>query len=179
MGANSVNNSSGGMGLIFLIGFMGCGKTTLGRKLAARLGYDFIDLDHAFEAQEGMTIAEYFSKFGEDSFREKESTILKQTAYPQHAVISTGGGLPCFFDNMQWMNAHGKTVYIKLSPKTLADRLEHEKHKRPVLNGRNEQELVLFIEERLKDRDRFYNKASIIADGIGLTAERVETLLTI
>ena len=178
-GKVSPNSSESGPDLIFLTGFMGCGKTTLGRKLASRLGYDFIDLDHAFEKQEGIIIAEFFSKFGEDVFREKESALLKQTTYPARAVISTGGGLPCFFDNMEWMNAHGKTIYIKLSPKTLADRLEHEKHKRPVLNGRNEKELIDFIEEKLSERDKFYSQASIIADGIGLTAEKVEQLLNI
>src|SRR5258708_22683493 len=158
----SVNNSLSGLGLIFLIGFMGCGKTTLGRKLASRLGYEFMDLDHILEAQVGMSIAEYFSSFGEDAFRKLESDVLKQTKYPEHAVISTGGGLPCFFDNMQWMNTHGKTVYIKLSPKTLADRLENEKEKRPVLNGAKGKDLVDFIEEKLTERDKFYNQAIII-----------------
>jgi shikimate kinase len=170
-------NSSLDFGLVFLIGFMGCGKTTLGRKLAARLGYEFLDLDHILEAQVGMSIAEYFSSFGEGSFRELESQVLKTTVYPEHAIISTGGGLPCYFDNIEWMNAHGKTVYIKLSPKTLADRLENEKHKRPVLNGRNEKELVAFIEEKLAERDKFYYQAAVIADGIGLTAEKAEQLL--
>ena len=88
------------LGLIFLIGFMGCGKTTLGRKLASRLGYEFMDLDHILEVQVGMSIAEYFSSFGEDAFRKLESEVLKQTQYPQHAIISTGGGLPCFFDTI-------------------------------------------------------------------------------
>jgi shikimate kinase len=174
----SLNSSAGGLGLIFLIGFMGCGKTTLGRKLAARLGYEFMDLDHILEAQVGMSIAEYFSSFGEDAFRKLESEVLKQTKYPEHAVISTGGGLPCFFDNMQWMNTQGKTVYINLSPKTLADRLENEKGKRPVLNGAKGKDLVDFIEEKLSERDKFYNQATIIADGLGLTAEKVEHLLS-
>jgi len=112
------------MGLIFFTGFMGCGKTTWSRKLAAHLGYEFIDLDHVLEEQVGMSIAEYFSSFGEEAFRKLESEVLKQTPYPENAVVSTGGGLACFFDNMHWMNTHGKTVYIKLSPKTLVDRLE-------------------------------------------------------
>jgi shikimate kinase len=175
----SVNNlkpASGGLGLIFLIGFMGCGKTTLGRKLASRLGYEFIDLDHILEAKVGMTIAEYFSKFGEKAFRKLESEVLKRTNYSENAVVSTGGGLPCFFDNMDWMNTHGKTVYIKLSPKTLADRLENEKDKRPVLNDHGE-DLVAFIAGKLAERDKFYNQASIIADGLSLTAEKVEGLL--
>src|SRR5476651_2201785 len=88
---------------IFLIGYMGSGKTTLGRRLAARLGYEFIDLDQVFEEKEGITIAQYFTYYGEDAFRKEESAILKQTHYPEKAVISTGGGLPCFFDNMDWM----------------------------------------------------------------------------
>jgi shikimate kinase len=165
------------LGLIFLIGFMGSGKTTLGRKLAPRLGYEFIDLDHTVEAQEGMTIAEYFSKFGEEAFRRLESKVLRQTPYPANAVISTGGGLPCFFDNMEWMNNHGKTIYIKLSPKTLADRLQKEKDKRPVLREHKGDDLVAFIEGKLHERDGFYNQASIITDGLNLTAERLEQIL--
>ena len=164
-------------GLIFLIGFMGCGKTTLGRKLASRLGYMFMDLDHVFEAREGMTIAEYFSKYGEDAFRKLESEVLKTHKYPEHAIIATGGGLPCFFDNMDWMNAHGKTVYIKLTPKTLADRLQNEKDERPLLRERHGEALVQFIAEKLEERESFYNKANIIANGVSLTAERIEELL--
>ena len=166
-------------GLIFLVGFMGCGKTTLGRKLSSRLGYGFMDLDHVLEAKEGMTIADYFKKFGEDAFRKLESEVLKQTVYPEHAVISTGGGLPCFFDNMDWMNAHGKTVYIKLSPKTLAERLENEKEERPLLREKHGETLVAFISDKLRERETFYNKASIIADGISLTARKVESLLNV
>ena len=97
------------MSLVFLVGFMGCGKTSWGRKLAAGLGYDFIDLDHVLEANTGITIAEYFSTHGEEEFRKLEAKILKETPYPQNTIVSTGGGMPCFFDNMDWMNAHGKT----------------------------------------------------------------------
>lgn len=174
---NTSKSTPDDLGLIFLIGFMGCGKTTLGRKLASRLGYEFMDLDHILEAQEGMTIAEYFSKFGEAAFRKLESEVLKQTEYPKHAVISTGGGLPCFFDNMEWMNARGTTVYIQLSPKTLADRLENEKDKRPVLREHKGDDLVAFIDDKLAERDKFYTRAAIIADGSSLTAEKVEKLL--
>jgi len=152
---------------------MGSGKTTLGRKLASRMGYAFMDLDHILEAREGMTIAEYFSRFGEDAFRKLESDVLKQTSYPENAVVSTGGGLPCFFDNMQWMNAHGKTIYIKLAPKILADRLKNERIERPVLNGKHGEELLAFIEEKLAEREKFYNQAAIITDGLSLTADKV------
>jgi shikimate kinase len=179
---NTLSNESSApasdeLGLIFLVGFMGCGKTTLGRKLASRLGYQFMDLDHILEAKEGMTIAEYFKRFGEDAFRKLESEVLKQTDYPEHAVISTGGGLPCFFDNMEWMNGHGKTIYIKLSPKTLAGRLEKEKDERPLLREKHGEALVAFIGDKLIEREVFYNEATIVADGLSLTAEKVEQLL--
>jgi len=162
---------------LFLIGFMGCGKTTLGKKLAAKLGFPFIDLDHVFEQQAGMTIGEYFTINGEDAFRLLESQILKQTDYSQNTIISTGGGLPCFFDNMDWMNAHGKTLYIKLSPKTLASRLENEKIHRPLLREKHGQFLIDFIGEKLLERELYYGKASIIADGLSLTAEKVIEVL--
>lgn len=163
--------------LIFLVGFMGCGKTTLGRKLAANLGIEFIDLDHLLEAHAGMTIAQYFEKFGEAAFRKLESEILQQTAYPEQAVIATGGGLPCFFDNMPWMNAHGKTIYIKLPPKTLAQRLENEKDERPLLREKQGDELVDFITGKLTEREPFYSQATIVANGIDLTVKKVKALL--
>jgi shikimate kinase len=162
---------------IFLIGFMGSGKTTLGRKLANHLGYEFIDLDHKLEQKVELSIAEYFSFFGEDAFRKLESEILKKTVYPENAVISTGGGLPCFFDNMEWMKEHGKTVYIKLSPKTLADRLEKGKEDRPLLQEKHGDALIDFIEQKLSEREGFYSQANIVADGLSLTAERLEQIL--
>lgn len=165
------------MGLIFFTGFMGCGKTTWSRKLAAHLGYEFIDLDHVLEEQAGMTIAEYFSSFGEESFRKLESEVLKQTEYPENAVVSTGGGLPCFFDNMEWMNTHGKTVYIKLSPKTLVDRLEKGKAKRPLLADKHGDELLAFIADKLAEREPYYLQAKYIANGIDMTVEYLEQLV--
>ena len=163
----------------FLVGFMGCGKTTWSRKLAAKLGYEFIDLDHVLEAKAGMSIAEYFSSFGEDAFRKLESDVLKQTEYPENVVVSTGGGLPCFFDHMQWMNANGKTLYIKLSPKTLADRLENSKTVRPVLQGKQGTELVEFITGKLAEREGYYLQASNIVEGIDISVEKLEEALGI
>jgi shikimate kinase len=167
------------MGCIFLIGFMGCGKTTLGRKLAARLNYTSIDLDHLLEEQAGMSVAEYFASFGETAFRLAEAEVLKNTAYPENAVISTGGGLPCFFDNMQWMKAKGQVVYIKLSPKTLANRLEHGKEERPLLRDKQGDELVNFISTKLAEREAFYMQAQVIADGLNLTADKVVEVLSL
>jgi len=145
--------------------------------LAAHLGYEFIDLDHVLEAQAGMSIAEYFSSFGEESFRLLESEVLKQAEYPENAVISTGGGLPCFFNHMQWMNSHGKTVYIQLSPKTLVDRLEKGKAKRPLLNEKHGDELLAFITEKLAEREAWYLQAKYIANGIDMSVEYLEELI--
>lgn len=163
---------------IFLIGFMGSGKTTLGRKLASRMGFEFIDLDHKLEQQVELSIAEYFSLFGEDAFRNLESQVLKATLYPENAIISTGGGLPCYFDNMDWMKVNGKVIYIKLPPKTLADRLESGKEERPLLQDKHGDDLVNFIEQKLAEREEFYMQANIIAEGLSLTAERLEQIIT-
>jgi shikimate kinase len=162
---------------IFLIGFMGSGKTTLGRKLAARMNYEFIDLDHKLEQQVELSIAEYFSLFGEDAFRKLEAEVLRKTAYSDNVIISTGGGLPCYFDNMDWMKANGKVVYLKLTPKTLADRLESVKEDRPLLQDKHGDALIAFIEQKLAEREPFYSQANIIADGLSLTAERLKQVL--
>jgi len=162
---------------IFLTGFMGSGKTTLGRKLAARMNYEFIDLDHKLEQRVELSIAEYFTLFGEDSFRRLEAEVLRKTPYPENVIISTGGGLPAYFDNMDWMKENGKVVYIKLAPKTLADRLESGKEERPLLQDKHGEALVAFIEQKLAEREPFYSQANIIADGLSLTAERLEQIL--
>lgn len=165
------------MNRIFLIGFMGCGKTSWGRKLAAGLGYEFIDLDHVLEAQVEMTIAEYFAAHGEDAFRRLESQVLKETPYPNNVVVSTGGGLPCFFDHMDWMNADGKTIYIQLTPKTLADRLENARVKRPVLQDKKGAELEAFIEHKLAERESFYLQATHIVNGINMSVDGLIDIL--
>jgi shikimate kinase len=165
------------MSLVFLVGFMGCGKTSWGRKLSTALGYEFIDLDHAFEAHAGMTIAEYFTTHGEEAFRKLESDILKQTPYAQNTIVSTGGGLPCFFDNMEWMNQHGHTLYIQLSPKALAGRLENAKTPRPVLQGKKGDELVEFITGKLAEREGYYTKASHHISGIDMSVEKLSSKL--
>jgi shikimate kinase len=161
------------MSRVYLIGFMGCGKTSWGKKLATGLGYNFIDLDHVLEAQVGSTIAEYFASHGEDAFRKLESEVLKQTEYPENVIVSTGGGLPCFFDHMEWMNRHGQTLYIQLSPKGLASRLENAKTPRPVLQGKKGEELVEFIEHKLAEREGFYLQATHYIDGIDMSVEKL------
>lgn len=171
------NNKANIAHRIFLIGYMGSGKTTLGKRLAARLGYAFIDLDYAFEEQQGISIAQYFTQHGEYAFRQGESALLKQIVYPPKSIISTGGGLPCFFDNMAWMNANGQTVYIKLNAKVLAARLENGKEERPLLREKNGDELVAFIDEKLNEREPYYSKAHLMVSDMNLSVEKLELLL--
>ncbi|MGV8877852.1 MAG: shikimate kinase [Sphingobacteriaceae bacterium] len=158
---------------IFLTGFMGCGKTTLGRKLASKLEGEFVDLDHLIEAKEGITIGEYFSAYGEDQFRKLESAVLKETPYSSNAIISTGGGVPCFFDNMDWMNEQGITVYIKLPAAVLASRLEQDNNQRPVLQANKGEALIAFIEQKLMAREPFYQRAKLIINGLDLTTDKL------
>lgn len=158
---------------IFLIGFMGCGKSTLGRKLATKLGYDLIDLDHQIEKNTGLTVGDYFSTHGEEAFRKLESETLQAFDYPKNCVIATGGGTPCFFDNIDWMNANGTTIYIEMPPAALAKRLESGIAKRPLLRNLTPEGVLEFIEGKLAEREPFYTKASLVMSGISLTADDI------
>jgi shikimate kinase len=158
---------------IYLVGFMGSGKTTFGRKLAQKLDYAFVDLDDRLAAQSGKTIPELFANLGESGFRKLEQEVLHQTMADADIVVSTGGGTPCFFDNMAWMNGQGKTVYMHLDAKALASRLEHAKSPRPLLAGRKGEELLHFIDEKLAERQAFYQQANMMVSGIDLTPEKL------
>ena len=114
---------------IFLIGFMGCGKSSLGKRLARRLNYRFVDLDEEIERQTGRSIAEIFSRDGENYFRQLEANILRQIEWSLPTVVATGGGTPCYFDNMNYINNNGVSVYLRMSPKSLAWRLENTQKK--------------------------------------------------
>ena len=156
---------------------MGCGKSTFGKKLAANIGSEFIDLDIQFEKMVGTSIREYFAEHGEEAFRKEESRILKTFDYPTNCVVATGGGAPCYFDNMEWMNKKGLTVYIQMSPAALAARLEKGKAKRPLLKNLNEAEIVDFIVDKLAVRSSFYKMAFTTVNGVDLSIERLRTCL--
>jgi len=144
---------------IYLIGYMGSGKSTLGRKLANKLGLQFVDMDHYIEQRNCKTIPQLFSEEGEEVFREKERQALEELSEFTDLVIATGGGAPCFFDNMDLMNRTGKTIYLDIHPKILAHRLKHSKTERPLIKGKSEAELIRFIDETLEKRNRFYKQA--------------------
>ncbi len=147
---------------VYLIGFMGSGKSFLGRQLAMSLGFEFMDLDQQIEQKAGMTISQIFERFGEDHFRKLEQAVLQETETRKKTIVSTGGGAPCFFDNMEWMNQQGLTIYLQASPTLLADRLQSEMAHRPLLAHLNTTELIQFIEDKVASRTHFYEQAHII-----------------
>jgi len=147
---------------IFLTGYMGAGKTTAGRELAKVLELDFIDLDHFIQARYQKTVGQIFQEVGENEFRIIERNILKEVGEFEDVVISTGGGTPCFFNNMEYMNNAGTTVYLKARPEALASRLNSCKEKRPLIKDKDEQELYTFIVDSLEKREPYYSQAKII-----------------
>lgn len=146
---------------------MGCGKTFLGQQWSKVRGMGFIDLDSLIEKQEKQTINEIFTHKGEAYFREKEREILFQTASFQNMIIACGGGTACFMDNMEWMRAHGETIYLKASEFVLFDRLSKEKNNRPIIKDMSDEELQKFIYKTLNERERFYEMADRIIELAG------------
>ena len=153
------------MKTIVLVGFPGSGKSTVGRRLASRLSLPFYDTDSYFETKYHITVSDFFSKYGEDFFRICEKSVLEELLFLPPCVIATGGGLPCHGDAMQLINESALSVYIKLSQKTLFDRLLHSKKVRPLLFGKTSEELLAYIEETLLQREVFYSRATICVKG--------------
>lgn len=161
------------MNLIYLIGYMGAGKTTLGSALAQTLDAKFIDLDHYIQEHNNKTINQLFEEYGEIGFRKIENDSLKTLSISEERIIiATGGGAPCFYDNMEIMNKSGITIYLKASPKALCQRLNIPEHKmkRPLIRDKNETELLEFVETNLSIREPFYNQAKIIFETEYLTS---------
>jgi shikimate kinase len=144
---------------VFLIGYMGAGKTTLGKAFARDLNRSFIDLDWYMEERFHKTVSELFAEKGETGFREIERNMLHEVGEIENVVISTGGGAPCFFDNMEYMNEHGTTVFLNVSPDVLHKRLSMATQSRPVLQGKTKKGLYDFIVEKLAERMPYYSMA--------------------
>ena len=167
------------MNRIFLIGYMGSGKTTIGKLLADKLGYGFVDMDTHIEEKQFKSVSQIFAERGEDEFRRLEQKCLHEIADFDRVIIATGGGAPCFFDNIEYMNAHGLTIYLKLSPTELATRLELiGGNKRPLLANRKGEELRQFIADGLAKREDFYEKAKHSLSGeINETVDAIYDLI--
>ena len=149
---------------IYIIGYMGTGKTTIGQLLAKKLNRDFFDVDGFIENRYYKTVAEIFEEKGESGFREIEHRIIQEISEFENVVVSTGGGLPCFFDNMDIMNRTGITIYLKASVDELIGRINSNKQKRPLIKGKSSEELQDFVETNLKKRESFYNQAKFTFD---------------
>jgi len=146
---------------VFLLGFMGSGKTYTGRRLASRLGYTFTDLDALIVQRERHSIPDIFAKSGEDTFRQLEREALEATKHLEQAVISCGGGTPCFFDNMAWINQHGLSVYLHTTPEVIQTRLRRGQQRRPLIKGMNDSELQEFIGRMIEIRKPYYQQAMV------------------
>lgn len=148
---------------IFLVGFMGCGKSYTGKRLADLLAYSFIDLDDLIEEIEGKSIVQIFEEKGEDYFRNVEKEVLRSLTNQENIVIACGGGVPCFHQNMEWMKNNGKTIYLSLPPAILENRLAKEATHRPLIKDLTAKgELLSFIENKVSERNEFYQKADFI-----------------
>ncbi len=161
---------------IFLIGFMGTGKTYWGKKWAQYEGLDFYDLDMIIEKQEGKSIADIFEKKGEAYFRQTEKACLRNFLNVERGIIACGGGAACFDDNMQWMNENGITICITASPAYILSRLEAGQHRRPLIKKFNQAELLFFIEQKLKEREPYYSQAKITLQATALEENSLQQL---
>ena len=163
--------------IIFLVGFMGSGKSTVGRRLAGRLGYSFIDMDARLEGEHGMTINEIFEKLGEKAFRAMENHLLEEMVSLQDTVISTGGGLPCTGKNMDLINEKGVSIYLRMEPEALFNRLSRGKSRRPLIRHLSREELETFIQEKLREREPVYMKAHHVISGLNFNMEELLEIL--
>ena len=144
---------------IILVGYMGSGKTTVGRQLAMALGVSFYDLDWYIEMRYRRSVPQIFRESGEDGFRQLEHNMLHEVAEFENVVLSCGGGTPCYFDNMQYMNSLSETVYLKASPEVLAAHLKMARVERPLIKNKSGEDLLAYIRESLTLREPFYMQA--------------------
>ncbi len=166
-----------GKRLVYIIGFMGSGKSTAGKKLAASLEWTFIDLDRKIEEKAGKTIPQIFAQDGEDQFRQIETDVLKSVKGLTETIISTGGGTPCHGDNMDLMLETGLTIYLKMTPQQLTNRLLESTGERPLIKNIPDDQLFGFIEKKLSVREKWYARANIIIEGINLDINRLHSLI--
>ncbi len=164
-------------GIIFFIGFMGCGKTRLGKKLANKTSRPFVDLDQLIEETQAKTISQIFEQIGEVGFRELEMQTLQNTPFAPNTIVSTGGGAPCFYNNVEWMNAQGITFFIDTPIPILASRLIQAKTPRPLIVDKSYEQLLQFIESKLLERRPFYKQAKLTLNQADVSPEMVIELI--
>ena len=172
---------------IIIVGYMGAGKTTVGKALAKETGLQFYDLDWYIEGRMRKTVPQIFAERGEDGFRLVERNLLHEAAECEDVVLSCGGGTPCFFDNIDYMNSQGDTVYLKADPDVLYAHLRMGKVRRPLLENKTPDEMKAFIREQLAWREEYYLKAKHVLDvnlldnyeKIKISVEKMRELLSL
>lgn len=166
------------MKAIILIGYMCVGKTTIGKELAKRRGQMFYDLDWYIEERFHKRVPQIFAEEGEEAFRKKERNMLHEVAEFENVVVSCGGGTPCFFDNIDYMNQAAEVIYLKASPETILSHLKISKGKRPLLEGMSPEELQTFVTDQIQKREDFYLRARHVVDVDVLdSAEKINRLV--
>lgn len=163
--------------IIFLIGFMGSGKSTLGRRLAKKISYEFLDMDQLLEQHHGMSVLEMFEKNGEEWFRQQEARLLQSFDPHRNVVIATGGGTPCQGNNMETINAKGVSVYLRMSPSSLVCRLATARAVRPLIQNLEPAQLQDYIEKKLQEREPYYLQAHCIIKGESVKPDHVIALV--
>ncbi|MBQ9254777.1 MAG: shikimate kinase [Bacteroidales bacterium] len=159
---------------IFLIGFMYCGKTTVGKKISKLLGYPLIDTDKYIEEKLGKSVEDIFKDKGEEFFRQQETLCLYDIKKEEDIVVSTGGGLPCYNDNISLIKSMGKSLYLEMTPSQILSRAEKSHKSRPLMQSMNKEEKLLYIEKTLKEREQYYNQADIRINAFSLTNFELE-----
>ena len=159
--------------LIYLLGYMGCGKSTLGRKLSKALDLQYIDLDLLIEEKENCSISNIFTFMGEEYFRKCELAILEEVSLKENAIVSLGGGTPCYKTNMEIIKKSGKSIYLKLPTKALFQRLTNSKKPRPLIAKIGKENLLALIENQLSERQKFYVQADKIFDMHEYSAKQI------
>jgi shikimate kinase len=153
---------------IFIIGFMGSGKTHWGRIWAAKEKLSFFDLDSEVEHAFKMSVSAIFEEKGEEKFRELERYHLRKFVSKKNFILATGGGTPCFDENLEWMKVHGKVFYLKADPELILEKVLNEVEKRPLLKDVNPSELLFFIQKKLAEREPVYSQATVILEALQL-----------
>lgn len=164
----------------FLVGMPGCGKSSLGKELAKELNLTYVDLDKNIQKSEGRKITEIFEEEGEEYFRLKEQESLHQSIKSDNQIISTGGGAPCFFDNMDVIKSHGISIYLNVPVEAIAKRMMQKAKrlsKRPLIKSTSFDDLVAELRTKLENRDQYYSRADVLLKGEGLTVtELIEAI---
>jgi shikimate kinase len=162
---------------VYLIGYMGSGKTRFGMDLSVKTGYPFIDTDELFEAKYRISIVDFFEKYNEETFRKLERDLLLETINHADAIISTGGGTPCFYDNMDFIRKNGISIYLKMDLQSLVNRLIVVKKKRPLLKDKPLKDMESYIRGQIEEREIFYNQADFTVDAEIITVNDIVSLI--